>query len=133
MVKTPTYYVFSLYKHHQDATLIKSFVDTKTIGLEDEYKVPNLHESCSKGKDGKYHITLANLSVEESYDISTDLLGNVIKSAKAEILTGKMDDKNTFEEPDAVKVSAFEGLKVEGDKISFSIPKNSVLHIEVEL
>ena len=133
MIKTPTYYVFSMYKHHQDGTLIKSFVDTKTIGLEEEYQVPNLHESCSRGKDGKYHITLANLSVEESYDISTDLLGNQIKSAKAEILTGKMDDKNTFDAPETVKVSAFEGLKTEGDKISFSIPKNSVLHIEVEL
>ncbi|MBR5973818.1 MAG: alpha-N-arabinofuranosidase [Clostridiales bacterium] len=133
IVKTPTYHVFNMYKHHQDGTLIGSFVDTKTIGLQEEYQVPNLHESCSKDKDGKYHITLANLSVEESYEICTDILGNEIASAKAEILTGKMDDKNTFEAPDVVKTLSFDTLSVNGDKITFTIPANSVIHIEVEL
>ncbi|MBR5057733.1 MAG: alpha-N-arabinofuranosidase, partial [Clostridiales bacterium] len=133
MVKTPTYYVFNMYKHHQNGTLIESFVDTKTIGLEKDYQVPNLHESVSKDENGKYHITLANLSVSEDYEISADLLDNRVKSAKAEILTGKMDDKNTFDDPDCVKISAFEGVKTEGDKITFTIPKNSVMHIEVEL
>ena len=133
MIKTPTYYVFSMYKHHQDATLIESFVDNKMIGREEEYQVPNLHESCSKGKDGEYHITLANLSIDESYEIMTDLLGNKIKSAKAEILTGEMDAKNTFDDPENVKVKAFDALSINEDKISFTIPKNSVMHIEVEL
>lgn len=133
MVKTPTYHVFNMYKHHQDGTLIESSLDSKPIGLEDEFMVPNLHESCSKDKDGKYHITLANLSVEESYDISCCLPGNAVRSVKAEILSGKMDDKNTFEEPDNVTVRAFEGLVTDGDTISFIIPRNSVMHIEVEL
>ena len=133
MVKTPTYHVFNMYKHHQDGTLIESSLDSKPIGLEDEFMVPNLHESCSKDKDGKYHITLANLSVEESYDISCCLPGNAVRSVKAEILSGKMDDKNTFEEPDNVTIRAFEGLVTDGDTISFIIPRNSVMHIEVEL
>ena len=133
MVKTPTYHVFNMYKHHQDGTLIASLVDTKTIGLEEEYQVPNLHESCSKDKDGKYHITLANLSSSESYEICADLLGNEISSAKAEIVTGKMDDKNTFDEPNKVMVRTFEEMRSDGDKIAFSIPACSVMHIEVEL
>ena len=108
-------------------------MDNKKIGLEEQYQVPNLHESCSKDKDGKYHITLANLSVEESYEISTNLLGNVLKSAKAEILTGEMDAKNTFDDPEHVKVQSFDGLSIDADKIEFTIPKNSVMHIEVEL
>ena len=63
----------------------------------------------------------------------TDLLGNKIKSAKAEILTGEMDAKNTFDAPDNVKVKAFDTLTLSEDKISFTIPKNSVMHIEVEI
>ena len=63
----------------------------------------------------------------------TDLLGNKIKSAKAEILTGDMDAKNTFDDPENVKVKAFDALSINEDKISFTIPKNSVMHIEVEL
>ena len=35
--------------------------DDLSNGIEDEFKVPALHESVSFGKDGKLHITLANL------------------------------------------------------------------------
>ena len=133
MIKTPTYFVFNMYKHHQNGTLIESFVDTKMIGEEEEYQVPNLHESVSKDHNGKYHITLANLSCSEDYEVCADLLGNGIKSAKAQILAGKMDDKNTFEYPNCVNISAFEALNINEDRITFTIPKNSVMHIEVEL
>ena len=133
MIKTPTYFVFYMYKHHQNGTLIESFVDTKMIGEEEEYQVPNLHESVSKDQNGKYHITLANLSCSEDYEVCADLLGNGIKSAKAQILAGKMDDKNTFEYPNCVNISAFEALNIKEDRIAFTIPKNSVMHIEVEL
>ena len=56
-----------------------------------------------------------------------------MKSAKAEILTGEMDAKNTFDDPEHVKVQSFDGLSIDADKIEFTIPKNSVMHIEVEL
>ncbi|MBO4928704.1 MAG: alpha-N-arabinofuranosidase [Clostridiales bacterium] len=133
MIKTPTYFVFDMYKYHQDATLIKSSVETTTIGKEEEFMVPNLHESCSKDKDGKYHITISNLSAEESYEVCACMQENKIESAKAEILTGKMDDKNTFEEPDRIKKTDFDSLSIEGDSIRFTIPQNSVMHIEVSL
>ena len=87
----------------------------------------------SKDQNGKYHITLANLSCSENYEVCADLLGNGIKSANAQILAGKMDDKNTFEDPNCVKISAFEALNIKEDRITFTIPKNSVMHIEVEL
>lgn len=133
MILTPTYHVFKMYRHHQDGTLIGSFVDTEQIGQEEQYKVPNLHESCSKDQNGHYHITIANLSCEESYPVETNLLGNIVRSACAEIVSGEMDDKNTFDEPEKVKVASFDGLSVSEDKIAFTIPKCSVMHIEVEL
>ena len=107
--------------------------NAEKIGLEDEYKVPNLHESVSKGKDGKIHITLGNLSCSEAYDVSSTLMGNSIKSVKATIVGGKMDDHNTFDEPEVVSEKVFDGVSFEGDKLSFKIPASSVMHIEVEI
>ena len=44
MLLTPTYHVFKLYKNHQGAELIQSYVETTDIGAE-TYQVPNIHES----------------------------------------------------------------------------------------
>ncbi len=131
MVKTPTYYVFKMFSAHQDNELLESSIDTETIGLEDEYKVPNLTESVSKDKDGKIHITLTNLSVSDPYEIETNLLGNEVKSVKASVVTGNITDHNTFDEPDVVKDVDFDAFKTDGDKFTFSIPAASVMHIEV--
>ena len=131
MVKTPTYHVFKMYSCHQDNELLESSIDTKQIGLEDEYMVPNLTESVSKDKDGKIHITLTNLSVNDSYEIETNLVGSAIKSVKGSVVAGKTDAHNTFDDPDVVKEESFDAFKTEGDKLIFKIPSSSVMHIEV--
>ena len=131
MVKTPTYHVFKMYSCHQDNELLESSVDTKQIGLEDDYMVPNLTESVSRAKDGKIHITLTNLSLDEAYDIETLIPGLDIKSAAGEMVGGAKDALNTFDEPDKVKIEKFDDIKIEGDKLTFKIPASTVLHIEV--
>ena len=133
MVKTPTYYVFKMYSAHQDNELLESSIDTETIGLEEQYMVPNLTESVSKDKDGKIHITLTNLSASDSYEIEKNLLGNKVKSVKGSVITGAITAHNTFDEPDAVKEESFDAFNHENDKITFSIPASSVMHIEVTI
>ena len=44
-----------------------------------------------------------------------------------------MDDYNTFDQPDVVFEKAFDDISFEGDKITFTIPASSVMHIEVEI
>ena len=131
MVKTPTYHVFKMYSAHQDNELLESSIDTKEIGLEEQYMVPNLSESVSMDKEGKIHITITNLSVSEDYDIESNLLGTVAKSVSAQIVTGKMDAHNTFEDKEVVRLEKFDKVCAEGDKLSYTIPACSVLHIEV--
>lgn len=131
MILTPTYHVFNMYKHHQDAELLDSYIETETIGIEDEYKVPNLSESVSLGKDGKIHITLLNLSVQDDYEIEGSLADTVIDSVCGTILTGAMDAHNTFDDPDAVHTDTFTDCKVTDNKLIFTIPACSVLHLEV--
>ena len=132
MVKTPTWHVFNLYKVHQDAELVESTIETKEIGM-DEYKVPNLTESVSLGTDGKLHVTLTNLSLDEASDIEAVFAETAVKSVKGTILTGDMKAHNTFDAPDAVHAESFDAVTVEGNKVSFAIPACSVLHLEVEI
>lgn len=132
MIKTPTYHVFKMYSAHQDATLVDSYIETEKIGLEDEYMVPNLNESASVDADGKLQITIANLSATESYPVETRLVGFAGEKVSAEILCEEMHAKNTFEDPDAVTVKAFDGVEKVHGGLKFTIPACSVLHITVE-
>ena len=108
-------------------------IDTTKIGLEDDFMVPNLTESVSKDASGKLHITITNLSCSDSYDIESVVTSETVKSAKAQIVTGKMDAHNTFDNPEVVNIQDFSGISIAGDKLTFTIPACSVMHIEVEI
>lgn len=133
MVKTPTWHVFHMYQVHQDAELVESSVETREVGQEEEYRVPNLTESVSQSQDGKLHLTLTNLSLDEAEDIESIFADSQVKSVKGTVLTGNMQDHNTFDEPDQVHEEVFSAVTVKEDRISFTIPACSVLHLEVEL
>lgn len=130
MVKTPTYHIFNMYKHHQDAELLDSHMETKTIGTG-EWNVPNLTESVSVAEDGTLHITLTNLSLEEDYEIDTTILDKAVSQVRGEIVTGEMHAKNTFEEPETVTVETFDKAELTEGGLKFTIPKCSVVHLEV--
>ncbi|MBA4686118.1 MAG: alpha-N-arabinofuranosidase [Candidatus Galacturonibacter soehngenii] len=131
MILTPTYHIFHMYRCHQEATLLESYIKTTEIGIEEEYKVPNLHESVSKDKDGVIHITLNNLSLTESYDIETILTEKNIIDVKADILTNDMAAHNTFSNPNQVKIQPFTEIEITGREITFQIPPCSVMKISI--
>ena len=133
MVLTPTYHVFNMYKYHQDAELLESFIENETVGLEDENMIPALSESVSLGKDGLVHITLTNSSITESYEIEGILADTKIKSVKGEIVTGEIHAHNTFDAPETVKKEDYIGCEIKDGKLSFTVPAASVLHLAVEI
>ena len=126
MILTPTYHVFDLYKVHQDATLIESCVAADLIGQEDA-QVPNLHVSASEDEDGTVHITLANLSPEDDAPITCDLTGEI----SAQLLTGKMDSYNTFDNPEAICPKPF-AVNADTHGMNFILPPVSVVAIEIK-
>lgn len=132
MVKTPTYHVFNMYKHHQNADLVESFVETEKIGNEG-HEIPNLTESVSVAADGKVHITMTNLSADESYPIEGILADNKVSNVRAEIVCGDMHEHNTFDQPENVIVKEFTDIAIEDGKLKFTIPACSVVHVEVIL
>ncbi len=131
MVKTPTYHVFNMYKHHQENELVESSIETKKIGVDEKFMVPNLTESVSVDENGKLHVTLTNLSATEDFEIQGIFAESEIKAVKAEILTEEMHAHNTFDAPEVVKTTSFDKITFEGNKLCFTIPACSVMHIEV--
>lgn len=131
IVKTPTYHVFDIYKYHQDAELIFSDIDIKMIGVENEWQVPNLTESVSITSDGVLHLTMTNLSAEESFDIDAEIIGKKPEKVLGEIVTGEIHAKNTFDEPECVVVRKYDGIQITEKGIRFIIPASSVLHLEL--
>lgn len=132
MLLTPTYHVFHMYKHHQDAELVDSFIEgVRTIGEEDEYMVPSLQESASIDKDGVITITINNLSTKDSEDMEIAFVERKPSEVTSAILTNEAHAHNTFENPDKVKETEFKDFTVTDKGISFKLPACSVIQFRV--
>jgi alpha-N-arabinofuranosidase len=126
---TPTYHVYDLYMPHHDATLLGHWLEAGTAG-EGESIVPQLSSTVSE-KDGKIAVTVTNLSATESASIDIDLIGAETKQARVRLLTGAIDAKNTFEQPDSVKIVNGDCTIVNGN-IHTELPPCSVATIEID-
>ena len=133
MIKTPTYHVMHMYRHHQGAKLLESSVTgIDEIGT-DEWKVPKVTESVSKDKDGIITITLNNLSIESAEDVEVQLANGVYKVVEARIVTNSdMHAHNTFEAPEEVTEKDFNDYEVKGENISVKLPVNSVVEMRLQ-
>lgn len=125
MVLTPTYHVFDMYKEHMDATLLESSIATEKI----EQDMPLVHQCASIAEDGTMTVTLCNLSLDKSAEISADILGFKPTSAQGQLLCGNMTDHNTFDEPDKVTPTAFEDIKLSDTGFTVNLPACSVASI----
>jgi alpha-N-arabinofuranosidase len=127
MILTPTYYVFDMYKVHQNGTLIPVEVTAP------EYKfgqasIPSLHASASRDRSGRLHITIVNLDPNRSAQVSMRITGATAGNITGRVLTAPaMNTTNTFDKPDVIKPVQFTGFKVEGDHILLNLPSKSVV------
>ncbi len=133
MIKTPTYYVFHMYRHHQGANLISS----ELTGVEDigmgEWYVPQVTESVSE-KDGIITITLNNLSATDCLEMDVQFTGDRdYEVVEANVVTHQdMHAYNTFEEPDRVKEETFDDYTLEGGRMKLKLPACCVMEIRVK-
>ena len=132
MILTPTYHVFNMYKEHQEANLLESYIETKEIGLDKDNLAPNLHESASVDENGRVIITINNLSLTEDYKVETELIGKKPTKVISNILTNEMTAHNTFDNPNAVDIKEFNEFIITETGINFTIPKCSVVRFIVE-
>ena len=140
MVLTPSYYVFQMYNVHQDATYLPAEVQCEhkmvraQMGRDGEQRdLPMLAATASKAKDGAVHISLSNVDLKESNEVTVDLAGLELKTVTGQMLTVKdIADKNTFEQPDVVKPVAFKGAKLSKGKLVVKMPPMSIVALELK-
>ncbi|RXK86348.1 alpha-N-arabinofuranosidase [Filimonas effusa] len=128
---TPTYHVFDLYKVHQDATLLPvQFKSPEYVSGND--KLPAVNISASKDKEGKVHLTIANIDPNKAIPLQLNLAGINFKKVTGQILTSpKFTDINTFAKPDLVKPAAFNNAVASGNTLQVQMPALSVVMLEL--
>jgi alpha-L-arabinofuranosidase len=132
MILTPTYHVMEMYNVHQDATMLPINLESGAYNFGGE-KLDAVSCSASKDKNGVVHISLVNIDLNNPQDISIDLKGMKSASFSGRVLTsGKVQDHNTFENPDKVTPAVFKDFSVNGNMLNVKLPKCSVVVLELK-
>jgi len=129
MVKTPTYHVFDMFKHHQDARLLHCYTDTNVIGTE-EHQVPHLSACASIDGEDIVTVTLVNPSTDRHLPVDISLEGMNSKTIDANILTGAYREYNSFDSA-PLKVTNFTDIKNEGRNLKLTLPACSVVALRL--
>ncbi|MBR5359480.1 MAG: alpha-N-arabinofuranosidase, partial [Lachnospiraceae bacterium] len=133
MIKTPTYHIFHMYRHHQGAQLVESSLSGVGQTGEGDVKVPEITESVSV-KDGVITVTICNLSMNEAKTLDMQLAEDKDYEVIEANFVGGQDphDHNTFDDPDKVVEKAYDGIKkTAGNKFTLSLPAASVVEIRL--
>jgi alpha-N-arabinofuranosidase len=131
MLLTPTYYIFDMYKVHQDAKYLPIQLNTPDYEFDGK-KLPAVNVSASQDKAGKVHLTLVNLDSHNTIDVSTAFKDVKWSRVSGQVLTaGSTADVNTFTKPMNVVPKTFNGAKRDGDKLVVSLPAKSVVALEL--
>ncbi len=132
MIMTPTYHVLEMYNVHQDATMLPVDVQTNNYTFNNE-KLPAVSVSASRDKSGATHVSLVNIDLSKPQEITINLHGIKASGVTGRILTSaKVQDHNTFENPDKVKPAAFKGASIKGETLKVTLPPVSVVVLELK-
>ena len=132
IVKTPTFYVFKMYKVHHDATLLPINVNCQDYSY-DGNSLPSISASASKDSTGKIHISIANIDPDKNRNVEIDLRGSKpLGTGKGEIITSlQMNDYNDFGKPEKVNIQDFSDFNLKNNILTLNLPSKSVLTIEL--
>ena len=132
MILTPTYYVMKMYNVHQDATLLPVVITSNDYIYNNE-NLPAVSVSASKDENGLTHISLVNIDMNQSNDVIINWEGIASMTVTGEILSSKkVQDHNTFENPEKIKPVNFKDFKKKGSSLEVTLPQASVVVLEIK-
>ena len=133
MVLTPTYHVFRMYNVHQDATYLPLDIDCDTIDVRSDRHLPLLSATASRDGEGKVHISLSNVDLEEGREVTINLQGLSVRKVSGEVLTSAdVTDYNSFEHPDRIRPVPFKDAKISKDVLRVKLPAKSIVTLELQ-
>jgi alpha-N-arabinofuranosidase len=132
IVLTPTYHVMEMYNVHQDAVMLPLTVSSNDYKMGKE-RLKAISASASRDKNGVTHISLVNVDANNPQDVSIEINGANYKSVTGRILTSdKVQNYNSFDNPDKIKPASFTGASLSGSAIALKIPAFSVVVLELK-
>lgn len=133
MILTPTYYVYDMYKIHQDAMLLNFALFSDDYNYKGE-TLKQINASVSKDKEGNINVTFCNIDPNKPAKVTCyieDIEG--IKEVKGRVLTGNdMRVHNTFDQPDNIKPTDFNDFLIKGNNLYINIPYKSVVSLVIK-
>lgn len=131
MLLTPTYWVFAMYKVHQDARLLPLSFTTPEYHLGND-SIPAVNASASVDRNGVKHVSLVNFDPHRTSDITLNLPGASPGKVSGQVLTSAAyTDINTFEKPKKIGLKPFTGFRAGSEKLTIALPPLSVVIITV--
>ena len=132
MIRTPTYWVFEMFKVHQGGTVLPVELISPDYVFGDQ-KIPALSASATRAADGKtIHLSFANTHPNAAITLTVRLAGFAPASVTGRMLTAPtMQAHNTFAVPDAVQPTAFGGVTLVAGALEIHLPAKSVVVVQV--
>jgi alpha-N-arabinofuranosidase len=131
MLLTPTYHVFDMFKVHQDATQVDVYLQTGNYTYNGD-SIPQVSASASKNAQGQVHLSLCNTDPNNAVTVTCAVRGLNPKSATGQVLTADtITAHNTFDEPEQIKPTAFNGATINGNDLSITLPAKSVVVLQL--
>jgi len=132
MLRTPTYWVFEMFKVHQGGTFLPVELASPDY-LHGDQRIPAISASATRSADGRtVHLSLVNTNPTQGAALSVVLSGVTPASAAGRVLTAPtMQSHNTFDAPDTVKPEPFGGVRLAGSTLDVQLPPRSVAIIEL--
>jgi alpha-N-arabinofuranosidase len=133
MVLTPSYYVFKMYKVHQDATLLPTEVKSGTC-VSGRDTVQTVRCSASKDAQGVIHLSMTNVETKKPVEMTCTFEGlQSVQTVSGEVLTAeKINSYNDFGKPEEVHPKVFSGFTKKGNVVTVKLPAKSVVVLTVK-
>jgi alpha-N-arabinofuranosidase len=132
MTLTPTYHVFEMFKGHQDATYLPLHLNGADYEMSGQ-KIAAISASASR-KHGKILISLAHTDPNREAQLEIDLRGAKATEIAGRILRhDQLQAHNTFDAPETVNPTDFNGAQLSGDNLTVTLPPASIVTLELSV
>jgi len=134
LVRTPSFYVYKMYKVHHDAAMIPVVLQCEAFRLATD-SLPALTASASRNAEGILHLSITNIDLRQSKELVCEFTGiRSIQRVSGEILTASaMNAYNDFDKAEAVQPARFDRFKAKANRLQVTMPAKSVVVLEIQL
>jgi len=132
MILTPTYHVFDMFKGHQDATALEFELECDDYTQGDQ-SLPMVSASASKSESGEVLLTLTNLHPSQAVTLDCDIADMDVSEVSGTILVDdEINAHNTFENPERVVPTTFDGASLTDGQLKIELPAASVVALQLQ-